>query len=188
MMWAGDPARSGESGRSSSAAGRAVGRSTRHGPHAGSPPGRSERPGPDRNAGGRLHRTLHHADLRSVPEVRRALRALLRPCLAEDQAATAELLASEVLTNALIHSDHDALFTATVHDGSLRVEVRDFTGRPPRPRTPRPHEATSGRGLLLVEALADDWGVRRHGVGKAVWFELGPVHDGAEYGGRTDAA
>ncbi|WP_257002765.1 ATP-binding protein, partial [Streptomyces albidoflavus] len=43
-------------------------------------------------------------------------------------------------------------------------------------------------GLLLVEALADDWGVRRHGVGKAVWFELGPVQDGAEYGGRTDAA
>ncbi|RWZ72750.1 ATP-binding protein, partial [Streptomyces albidoflavus] len=134
-MWAGDPARSGESGRSSSAAGRAAARSTRHGPHAGSPPGRSDRPGPDRNAGGRLHRTLHHADLRSVPEVRRALRALLRRCLAEEQAATAELLASEVLTNALIHSAHDALFTATVHDGSLRVEVRDFTGRPPRPRT-----------------------------------------------------
>ncbi|MBT2884071.1 ATP-binding protein, partial [Streptomyces sp. McG5] len=41
---------------------------------------------------------------------------------------------------------------------------------------------------LLVEALADDWGVRRHGVGKAVWFELGPVQDGAEYGGRKDAA
>ncbi|WP_257002769.1 ATP-binding protein, partial [Streptomyces albidoflavus] len=115
-----------------------MGRSTRHGPHAGSPPGRSERPGPDRKAGARLHRTLHHADLRSVPEVRRALRALLRPRLAEEQAATAEVLASEVLTNALIHSDHDALFTATVHDGSLRVEVRDFTGRPPRPRTPRP--------------------------------------------------
>lgn len=61
--------------------------------------------------------------------------------------------------------------------------------RPPAPPPhPRPHEATSGRGLLLVEALADDWGVSRHGVGKAVWFELGPVQDGAEYGGRTDAA
>lgn len=188
MMWAGDPARSGESGRSSSAAGRAAARSTRHGPHAGSPPGRSDRPGPDRNAGGRLHRTLHHADLRSVPEVRRALRALLRHCLAEEQAATAELLASEVLTNALIHSAHDALFAATVHDGSLRVEVRDFTGRPPRPRTPRPHEATSGRGLLLVEALADDWGVRRHGVGKAVWFELGPAESAVEHDGQPDAA
>ncbi|WP_436740450.1 ATP-binding protein [Streptomyces sp. BBFR102] len=187
-MWAGDPARSGESGRSSSAAGHAAARSGRHGPHTGPPPGRGDHPRADRTPGGRLHRTLRHADLRSVPEVRRALRALLRPRLAEERADTAELLASELLTNALIHSDHDAVFTATVRGGCLRVEVRDFTGRPPRPRTPRPHEATSGRGLLLVEALADDWGVRRHGVGKAVWFELGPAAPASEDEGQPDAA
>ncbi|MEY6566809.1 ATP-binding protein, partial [Streptomyces sp. PGLac3x] len=56
------------------------------------------------------------------------------------------------------------------------------------PRTPRPHEATSGRGRLLVAALADDWGVRRHGVGKAVWFELGPTDSALEHDGQPDAA
>ncbi|WP_374190657.1 ATP-binding protein [Streptomyces sp. BRB081] len=176
MTWTGDPASGRESRRDIRA------RGARHRPQT------APRSGAHRAPAGRLHRALHHADLRAVPEVRRALRVLLRPWLAEEPAATAELLASEVLTNALIHSGHDAVFTAIVHDGHLRVEVRDFTGRPPRPRAPRPHEATSGRGLLLVEALAADWGVRRHGVGKTVWFELGPADRASAHDRQPDAA
>lgn len=84
----------------------------------------------------------------------------------------AELLTSELVTNALIHTDHDAVLTATVGPGGLRVEVRDFVSRRPRLCVPEPDEGTHGRGLLLVQSLADAWGVRAHGVGKSVWFEL----------------
>ncbi len=52
------------------------------------------------------------------------------------------------------------------------MEVRDFVGRFPRPRLSASDDSTHGRGLFLVQSLADAWGVRSHGVGKAVWFEL----------------
>lgn len=119
-----------------------------------------------------LRRKLARADLRSVPEARRALRELLRHWGRPGKAETAELLTSELVTNALIHTDHDAILTATVGSRGLRVEVRDFVGRRPRPRTPDADADTHGRGLILVQSLADAWGVRAHGVGKSVWFEL----------------
>ncbi len=84
----------------------------------------------------------------------------------------AELLTSELVTNALVHTDHDAIVTATVGPNRLRVEVRDFVGRRPKARVPNADDGTHGRGLILVQSLADAWGVRAHGVGKAVWFEL----------------
>ncbi|MGW1163344.1 ATP-binding protein, partial [Streptomyces sp. NPDC002513] len=45
--------------------------------------------------------------------------------------------------------------------------------RRPRLRMPTSGDGTHGRGLVLVQSLADAWGVRAHGVGKAVWFDLG---------------
>jgi anti-sigma regulatory factor (Ser/Thr protein kinase) len=84
----------------------------------------------------------------------------------------AELLTSELVTNALIHTDDDAVLTATVGPRGVRVEVRDFVAGRPRPSAPGSGEATNGRGLVLLESLADAWGVRAHGVGKSVWFEL----------------
>ena len=120
-----------------------------------------------------LRRRLGRADLRAVPEARRALRELLRQCGRGGGSDTAELLTSELVTNALVHTDRDAVLTATVGPDGLRVEVRDFTSRRPRMRVPDADTGTSGRGLLLVQSLADAWGVCVHGVGKAVWFELG---------------
>ncbi|WP_437025181.1 ATP-binding protein [Streptomyces sp. enrichment culture] len=122
--------------------------------------------------GAQLRRRLGRADLRAVPESRRALRELLRQWGRSGGSETAELLTSELVTNALVHTDHDAVLTATVGPDGLYVEVRDFTAREPRPRPPDT-DRTHGRGLALVEALADAWGIRAHGVGKAVWFELG---------------
>lgn len=84
----------------------------------------------------------------------------------------AELLTSELVTNALVHTDRDAILTATVRPGGLRVEVRDFVGRRPKLCGPNADDSTHGRGLMLVQSLADAWGVRVHGVGKVVWFEL----------------
>ncbi len=121
-----------------------------------------------------LRRRLGRADLRAVPEARRAVRELLRHWGGPGQSEVAELLTSELVTNALVHTDEGAVLTATVGPRALRVEVRDFAGRgrPPRPRAPQ-EGSTNGRGLVLVESLADDWGVRPCGVGKSVWFELG---------------
>ncbi|MEU6316748.1 ATP-binding protein [Streptomyces sp. NPDC047009] len=126
----------------------------------------------DRSGGPQLRRRLGRADLRAVPEARRALRELLTHWGRPGGAEIAELLTSELVTNALIHTDRDAVLTATVSPCGLRVEVRDFVGRKPRPRVPEAGEDTHGRGLILVQSLADAWGVRAHGVGKAVWFEL----------------
>lgn len=127
------------------------------------------RGGPDR---GQLTRRLGRADLRAVPEVRRALRELLGHWGKPGRAETAELLTSELVTNALVHTDHEAFVTATLGPHGLRVEVRDFVGHHPEPRVPNADDGTNGRGLILVQSLADAWGVRAHGVGKAVWFEL----------------
>lgn len=119
-----------------------------------------------------LRRRLGRADLRAVPEARRALRELLRHWGRPGRSDIAELLTSELVTNALVHTDQEAVLTATVGPGGLRVEVRDFVARRPRLRVPNADDGTNGRGLVLVQSLADSWGVRAHGVGKAVWFEL----------------
>ncbi|MFH8991266.1 ATP-binding protein [Streptomyces sp. NPDC017940] len=119
-----------------------------------------------------LSRRLDRRDLRAVSEVRGALRELLRHWGLPGRADTAELLASELVTNALVHTDQAAVVTATVGPGRLRVEVRDFVPRRPRVRSSEEGEGTHGRGLVLVRSLADAWGVRVRGVGKVVWFEL----------------
>ncbi len=107
-----------------------------------------------------------------MSEVRKALRELLRHWGKPGRSEIAELLTSELVTNALVHTDHDAVVTATVGPHGLRVEVRDFVARRPEPRVENADDGTSGRGLVLVQSLADSWGVRAHGVGKVVWFEL----------------
>ncbi|MFI2206842.1 ATP-binding protein [Streptomyces sp. NPDC020192] len=121
----------------------------------------------------RLRRRLGRADLRAVPEARRELRELLRHWGRPGRSEIAELLTSELVTNALVHTDDDAVLTAVVEPGGLRVEVRDFMARRPELRAPDTGDDTHGRGLVLVQSLADAWGVRPHGVGKSVWFELG---------------
>ncbi|MET8206072.1 ATP-binding protein [Streptomyces sp. NPDC005373] len=126
----------------------------------------------DNGGGALLRRTLGRSDLRAVPEARRALRELLDEWGAPERSQTAELLTSELVTNALVHTDHDAVLTATVGPKRLRVEVRDFVGRRPRLRVPVADDGTNGRGLVLVQSLADAWGVRALGVGKVVWFEM----------------
>ncbi|MEU0073725.1 ATP-binding protein [Streptomyces sp. NPDC006332] len=127
---------------------------------------------PDGAQAPQLNRRLGRADLGEVPEARRALRELLRHWGRPGRAEVAELLTSELVTNALVHTDHDAILKATVGRRGLRVEVRDFAALRPRLCAPKADDGTHGRGLVLVQSLADAWGVRAHGVGKAVWFEL----------------
>ncbi|HET6856405.1 MAG TPA: ATP-binding protein [Streptomyces sp.] len=119
-----------------------------------------------------LRRRLGRADLTAVPEVRRALRELLRLRGDPGRAETAELLTTELVTNALVHTEHDAEVTVTLTLSKLRVEIRDFVARHPTMHRAVTDDGTHGRGLVLVQALADAWGVRSQGVGKVVWFDL----------------
>ncbi|MFD9485265.1 ATP-binding protein [Streptomyces sp. NPDC059991] len=122
---------------------------------------------------GQLRRRVGRSDLTAVPEVRRALRELLGHWKHRGPADVAELLTCELVTNALIHTDQGAVVTATLAPAGLRVEVHDFTPMLPGPYVPSADDGTHGRGLLLVQALADAWGMRAHEAGKVVWFELG---------------
>ncbi|MFE2427460.1 ATP-binding protein [Streptomyces sp. NPDC059373] len=98
-----------------------------------------------------------------------------------DRAEDLRLCVSELSTNALVHATPPAGgFTLRVLAWArlLRVEVEDQgTGMPVR-RAAR-LEDVSGRGLLLVEALSDDWGVVEGEYGKTVWceFRLKPESD-----------
>ncbi|MCS0601799.1 SpoIIE family protein phosphatase [Streptomyces sp. LP11] len=110
-----------------------------------------------------------------IAEARRHLRALLHDWASAEQVDSAVLLVSEMVTNVLVHTDADALLVAEVTRGPdgrrLRVEVTDAGDDLPHKR--RPGElASSGRGLMLIELLADRWGVEPRGRGKSIWFEL----------------
>ncbi|MFE4694156.1 ATP-binding protein [Streptomyces sp. NPDC056749] len=121
----------------------------------------------------RLYRRLGHADLSAVGEIRAALRDFLRSRRQPEATEVAELLLSELVTNALIHTRNGAVVTVTSMAARLRVEVRDFTaGQEPAPYVPNADDGTHGRGLLLVQSLADSWGVTAKALGKVVWFEL----------------
>ncbi|MFE7560622.1 ATP-binding protein [Kitasatospora sp. NPDC057500] len=124
----------------------------------------------------RLHLALEAADLVGVGAVRRRLRAALGLWGVPELADTAELLTSELVTNALVHTGQGAVFDAVLTgDQRLRIEVQDGTARLPGRRRDPDTCATSGRGLLLVEALADSWGVQLRGDGKVTWFELATI-------------
>ena len=82
----------------------------------------------------------------------------------------AELLVSELVTNALTHTDH-ALKMRLLYDRMLTVEVADSDARTPIQRGPTDFEE-GGRGIRLVDRLAHRWGSRITKHGKVVWFEL----------------
>ncbi|MFF8729162.1 SpoIIE family protein phosphatase [Streptomyces sp. NPDC015171] len=110
-----------------------------------------------------------------IAEARQHLRELLHDWVSGDQVDSAVLLVSEMVTNVLVHTDADALLLAEVIGERdcrrLRVEVFDSGDDLPHRR--RPGElASSGRGLILIELLADTWGVDPRGEGKCIWFEL----------------
>ncbi|WP_329384631.1 ATP-binding protein [Streptomyces sp. NBC_01716] len=110
---------------------------------------------------------------RSVGRAREAL--LERLSLAGELGDTAALLLSELVTNALRHGSppgREIHVTVSRGDGLLRLEVEDAGEALPHPRTPDLVDEC-GRGLALVAALADDWGVAgREGPGKRVWVTL----------------
>ncbi|MFC4588198.1 ATP-binding protein [Sphaerisporangium corydalis] len=129
-------------------------------------------------------------------------RAFVREALRADgwqEVDEAELLVSELFTNAVRHSRSGSrphglvTLVVTEHTGSVRIEVID-EGSPER--VPSVQDADvdgdGGRGLWLVEQIASTWGVRENLTGRAVWFEIsdsrsGPVAGDLAFIGMLEA-
>jgi anti-sigma regulatory factor (Ser/Thr protein kinase) len=106
----------------------------------------------------------------SAREARRQVRAMVTSWSTECAAAL-QLLVDELVTNAVLHARSDTELVAIVNGTFARVEVRDRSTRLPTPLHYGPSSVT-GRGLHLVEALAQRWGVDEVTGGKIVWFEF----------------
>jgi anti-sigma regulatory factor (Ser/Thr protein kinase) len=81
------------------------------------------------------------------------------------------LVVSELVTNAVLHGLGDVTLVVTMNDDAVHVEVGD--DQPDVAEvTAQSADAESGRGLLLVSRLANDWGVRPEQGGKVVWADV----------------
>jgi anti-sigma regulatory factor (Ser/Thr protein kinase) len=81
------------------------------------------------------------------------------------------LLTSELVTNAYRHARSDTRVSVRYDRRTARLEVRDVGPGEPQLR-PLDADRVDGRGLQIVDALADRWGYRSNDAGTTVWFEL----------------
>ena len=106
----------------------------------------------------------------SVPAARRFVETVLREWGCPEYADVLRLLASEIVTNAIVHARSDVVLRVVLLEDRVRIDVRDASRQAPVPRPPGPDG--SGTGLRVVEALAGAWGVDVDGTGKTVWVEV----------------
>ena len=128
--------------------------------------------GDDRAPGSTLRRTLPPT-AESASVARWLVNDLLRELVDADTLDTAALLTTELVSNAIRHTRDELVISVRLSGDRLRVGVSDSSHRRPQLVQVGSRD-TSGRGLHLVEAMADRWGVDpdERGLGKTVWFEL----------------
>ena len=108
----------------------------------------------------------------SATEARTFVRSRLAElAVPEPRFQDAVLLTSELVSNAVLHARTEIQVRFASDGQRVRVEVHDGNSRQPAPAGV-PADATSGRGLVLVDRLANQWGVSGTATGKAVWFEV----------------
>jgi anti-sigma regulatory factor (Ser/Thr protein kinase) len=108
----------------------------------------------------------------AVGHARRFARRTLRSWGVTVDYDAALLVVSELVTNALVHTDGKVRMDLTLVNNRLRIAIADASPRSPVRPTSIGWEATGGRGILLVEALAATWGTLPVSGGKQVWAEL----------------
>ena len=107
----------------------------------------------------------------SVPAVRAFVTAQLISRVPADVVAGARLVATELATNAVLHTDTPFTVTVEITGTEVTLHVRDGSSRVPA-TSPWDTLADGGRGLVLVDALSVAWGVVETSGGKAVWARL----------------
>ncbi|MFQ6851171.1 ATP-binding protein [Streptomyces sp. 35M1] len=110
----------------------------------------------------------------SIPAARRHVRTVLIGWKLGGLVDDASLIASELATNVISHAKGTGDYFEGLRrrDGVLILEVADsYQWRMPELHKPADDE-TSGRGLFIVDALAERWGVRQRNPGKTVWAHL----------------
>ncbi|WP_405908921.1 MULTISPECIES: ATP-binding protein [unclassified Streptomyces] len=109
----------------------------------------------------------------SAGHVRRIVRAYLRHWGMPDLTDPVGLAITELLANVLRHvPDRNCELLVLWQPYGVRVEVSDSSADLPTVSAPD-NDSEGGRGLVLVEAMTDEWGVEPTGGGKTVWFECG---------------
>ena len=111
----------------------------------------------------------------SVPLARHVALDLLRSWGSSHDLDDAALLVSELVSNVVDHVQGEAVLSLEIGlaEGWLRISVADGSSVRPVVRELQ-HDRPRGRGLQLVEAIADRWGAEDHHGGKRIWFELAP--------------
>lgn len=109
--------------------------------------------------------------LDTAARARRHVRSWMVQWGLEELVDPALLLTSELVTNALLHAGTTITVCVERAGEGVRVEVGDGSAVPPVRRR-HSDSATTGRGVQLLDSLADDWGYQTVGNGKIVWFHL----------------
>lgn len=107
----------------------------------------------------------------SARDARRFVAEALHEGGLEIHTDVAVLLVGELVTNAVLHARSEVVVAVSVSRQAVRIEVWDTSRVIPVSRH-YSAEASTGRGLLLVEELSDAWGTDVGPQGKTVWFEL----------------
>ena len=129
-------------------------------------------------------------ELAAVPlassEARHATRSVLEEWHVPEGVVDAALLVvSELVTNAVRHAGESSTIELELgqDDSHLRISLSDASTSSPSPRSAS-HVAEGGRGMAILAALSDRWGIEPHGRGKRVWWEV----DLTSRGGRSGLA
>jgi anti-sigma regulatory factor (Ser/Thr protein kinase) len=120
-------------------------------------------------AGGKEALVHLASDVSSLGEGRRFVARTLRDWnVDESLIEPVVLVANELMANAIVHADSAPVVSLEAAGPALLLRVADASSKLPVAR-PATLDATGGRGLILVEALADRWGIDTNPSGKVVW-------------------
>lgn len=116
-------------------------------------------------------RLVLSAEPSSVAEGRQFVREVLNEWGMVSFREAVVLVASELITNALLHTDSPPTIELLLTRSGLRLQIEDESGMQPRRRS-YAVDATTGRGMLLVESMTARWGTEPVPGGKVVWCEF----------------
>ncbi len=111
------------------------------------------------------------ADAAAPSAARSFVRSVLGEWRCDHLVESALLIASELVTNAVVHARSRSVLGLRLLEGRVRIQVADHGAGMPTPRVPD-EDGPGGRGLPIIEAISSSWGIDATPDGKVVWAEL----------------